>query len=153
MSRVPHFEASGRPQLTPVRPVLPTGQMVHQWDWPGPLVRPASVVCCTPDLWSWLCGSTSNLVVLISTRIPIMTWLPQSSRLGLGFVAQPMNNTRLRLAILATMRPTLGLGSHRVPQTKPTCLSTPWRPHKHRHFMLVLHLHQRKSGRNFHLQY
>jgi hypothetical protein len=30
---------------------------------------------------------------------------------------------------------------HRIPRTKPTCLSTHRRPHRHRPFALVLHLH------------
>jgi hypothetical protein len=42
-----------------------------------------------------------------SMPIPHMTWPSRSSRLGLGFEAQPRNYTRLRLALLAIMRPTL----------------------------------------------
>jgi hypothetical protein len=37
---------------------------------------------------------------------------------------------RLRLAFLATMRPTLDPVGHRVPQPEPICLSTPRRPRK-----------------------
>ena len=56
-------------------------------------------------------------------------------------------------ACSCTMWPALDPVSHRVPRTKPTCLSTPRRPPRHRPFALVLHLHQRKSNRNLHLQY
>jgi hypothetical protein len=74
------------------------------------------------------------------------------SRLDLGFEAQPWNHPRLHLAVLATMRLALDPTSHRVPQTKPTCLLHTWRPHWQRPFMLVLHLHQHQSSRNPHLQ-
>jgi hypothetical protein len=37
---------------------------------------------------------------------------------------------RLRLAFLATMRPALDPTGHQVPWVRPTCPSTPWRPHK-----------------------
>jgi hypothetical protein len=47
---------------------------------------------------------------------------PTSSRRHLGFEAQPRNCPRLRLAVLATMRPALDPAGHRVPRTKPTCL-------------------------------
>jgi hypothetical protein len=42
---------------------------------------------------------------------------------------------------------------HRVHQAKPTCLCTPWRPHKAKPFAPALHVHQRKSSRNLHLKY
>jgi hypothetical protein len=42
---------------------------------------------------------------------------------------------------------------HRVHRAEPTCLSTLWRPHRLRPFAPALHLHQRKSSRNLHLQY
>jgi hypothetical protein len=51
------------------------------------------------------------------------------------------------------MRPALDSAGHRVPRTKPTCLLHTWRPHRWRHFALVLHLHQHQSSRNLHLQY
>jgi hypothetical protein len=51
------------------------------------------------------------------------------------------------------MRPALDPAGHRVPRVRPTCLSTPRRPHRLRPFAPALHLHQRKSSRNLHLQY
>jgi hypothetical protein len=50
------------------------------------------------------------------------------------------------------------IGSHSLPpprvrRAEPTCLSTPRRPHRLRPFTPALHLHQRKSSRNMHLQY
>jgi hypothetical protein len=115
------------------------------------------------------------------TSMPILfiTCLLRSSWLGLGFVDQPRNLVVLWpndckpraqtsvishypasapcsgfcLALLSTMHLALHPVCHEVPQTKLACLSTPWSPHRHRPFMLVLHLHQRKSSRNMHLQY
>jgi hypothetical protein len=51
------------------------------------------------------------------------------------------------------MRPALDPAGHQVPRTKSTCLLHTWRPHRQRPFVLVLHLHQRESSRNLHLQY
>jgi hypothetical protein len=42
---------------------------------------------------------------------------------------------------------------HRFHRVEPTRLSTPWRPHRLRPFVPALHLHQRKSSCNLHLQY
>jgi hypothetical protein len=60
---------------------------------------------------------------------------------------------RLRLDFLATRRPTLDLAGFRV--LKPSLLVSPLLggPARHRRFALALHLHQRKSSRNLHLQY
>ena len=83
-----------------------------------------------------------------------------------GFVAQPSNpayklrllaatlhrlSPRRCLALLAPCRPHSIPSGHRVPRTKPTCLSTPRRPLWLRPFALVLHLHQRKPSRIVHL--
>jgi hypothetical protein len=80
---------------------------------------------------------------------------PQTPRANSGCEPLPYTDSdrRLRLAFLATMRPTVDPAGHRVPRVRPTCLSTPRRPHKHRPFAPTLHLHQRKSSRNLHLQY
>jgi hypothetical protein len=127
----------------------------HRLDWP-------SVVYRALVLALWLNQATSGFVVnhckprrlsVTSMPIPLMNWLPRSSRLGLGFEAQPRNHTWLCLALLATMQSALDHVGHRISQTKPTCVSTPWKTHMHRTFMLILHLHQRKSSRNLHLQY
>jgi hypothetical protein len=63
-----------------------------------------------------------------SHQYPLMTWPPQLSRLVLGFEAQPRNRTRLRLAVLVTIRLALDPTGHRVPLTKPTCLIHTWMP-------------------------
>jgi hypothetical protein len=74
-----------------------------------------------PSLRSWLCGSTKEPRRFCGeppqtprTRCslhanPTHYLAATSSRLDLGFEAQPRNRTRLRLAFLATMRPTLVL--------------------------------------------
>jgi hypothetical protein len=51
------------------------------------------------------------------------------------------------------MRPALDPAGQRVPRVRPTSLSTPWRPPRHRPFAPTLHLHQCKSSRTLHLQY
>jgi hypothetical protein len=69
----------------------------HQLDRCTPPVRPVhrsdrpSAVCYAQDLWP----------------MPLMTWSPRSSRLDLGFVAQPRNHSWLHLDVLDTMWPTL----------------------------------------------
>jgi hypothetical protein len=127
--------------------------------------RRARIPSPPPSLRSWLCGSTKEPDGFVVNRrkplrlgaasmpIPLMTWPPRSSQLDLGFDAQPRNRTRLCLGFLATIRPALDPVGHRVPRTKPNCLSTPERPLMHRPFALVLHLYQHKSNRNLHLQY
>jgi hypothetical protein len=57
-------------------------------------------------------------------RISTHDSAPTSSWLDLGFEAQPRNCPRLHLAVLSTTRPALDPSGHRVPRTKPTCLST-----------------------------
>jgi hypothetical protein len=51
------------------------------------------------------------------------------------------------------MRPALDPAGHRVPRAETTCLSTPQRPIRKSPFVPALHLHQRKSSYNLHLQY
>jgi hypothetical protein len=53
----------------------------------------------------------------------------------------PAPCSRLCLAFLVTVRSALEPVGHQAPRTKLACLSTPWRPHRHRPFTLVLHLH------------
>jgi hypothetical protein len=83
-------------------------------DAPGSRLRP-------PSLRSWLCGSTKQPRRFCGeppqtprTRCslhanPTHDLAATSSRLDLGFEAQPRNRTRLRLTFLATMRPALDL--------------------------------------------
>jgi hypothetical protein len=80
---------------------------------------------------------------------------PQTPRADSGHEPLPCTGSdrRLCLPFLATMRPALDPAGHRVPRVRPTCLSTPRRPARHRPFAPTLHLHQRKSRRNLHLQY
>jgi hypothetical protein len=145
MSCVLRFEAFGRPWLTQVRPAR------------------CSLLCSGhPVLALWLNKEHSGFVVnhykprglgATSMPIPLMTRPPWSSWLSLSFVAQPRNRLRLCLALLAIMRLALDPVGHRVPRTKPTCLSRPWKLHTHRPFALVVHPYQRKSNCNLHLQY
>jgi hypothetical protein len=79
----------------------------------------------------WFCGElleTPAALVWTPHQSPLMTYPPWLSRLDLDFEAQPRNHTRLRLGVLATMRPTLDPTCHRVPRIKPSCLSTPGGP-------------------------
>jgi hypothetical protein len=83
-------------------------------DTPGSRLRP-------PSLQSWLCGSTKEPRRFCGEppqtprsrcslhANPTHDLAATSSRLDLGFEAQPRNHTRLRLAFLATMRPALVL--------------------------------------------
>jgi hypothetical protein len=115
-----------------------------------------------PRLRSKLCGSTKELRRFCGelpqtprTRCSLRTnpthdLAATSSRLDLGFEAQPKNCTRF---FLPQCGPHLISFGHRVHRAEPTCLSTPHRPHKLRLFALALHLHQCKSSRNLHLQY
>jgi hypothetical protein len=57
------------------------------------------------------------------------------------------------LLFLSPCGPHLFLFVHQVHRTEPTCLSTPRRSHRLRPFTPALHLHQRKSRRNLHMQY
>jgi hypothetical protein len=126
MLRVLRFEASWRPVTTnwsdrfhqPVRPVSacqPHGVFVL-----GFVAQPSNLVV----LW-W---TTVNPANLVWPPTNLHSWLgPNSSRLDLGFEAQPRNHPRLRLAVLATLHPALDPAGHWVPRTKPTCLLHTWR--------------------------
>jgi hypothetical protein len=112
----------------------------------------------------WLCGSTkepNGFMVnhwkpcelgVASCQSPLMTWPPRSPD---SILALRLNQGTVHDFVLlsATMRPALDSAGHRVPRTKPTYLLHTWRPHWHRPFTLVLHLHQHQSNRNQHLQY
>jgi hypothetical protein len=80
---------------------------------------------------------------------------PQTPHADFGHEPLPYNGSdrRLCLAFLATMRPALNPADHRVPRVRPICLSTPRSPTRHRPLKPTLHLHQRNSSRNLHLQY
>jgi hypothetical protein len=85
----------------------------------------------------WFCGETNKP----HTQTSINRYLAMSPC------------TQLHLALLVSMWPALDPVGHLVSRTKPTCLSTPRMSHRHRPFVLVLHLHQHKPSRNLHLQY
>jgi hypothetical protein len=57
---------------------------------------------------------------------------PQTVRADSGREPLPYTGSdrQLRLAFLATMRPTIDPADHRVTRVRPTCLSTPRRPRK-----------------------
>jgi hypothetical protein len=73
LTLVLRFEVSGLRRRTPVKPVLLTGQTgTHGSDWSDPnlktgqthqLDRSDAAASLSSVLWSWLCGSTKNLVV------------------------------------------------------------------------------------------
>jgi hypothetical protein len=102
----------------------------------------------SPSLWSlvlwlnqvtrWFCGEP-----------------PQTPRVDSGREPLPctVSCPRLRLAFLATMRPALDPAGHRVPRVSLLVSPLLGGPARHRPFMPTLHLHQRKSSRNLHLQY
>jgi hypothetical protein len=75
-----------------------------------------------PVLVSWL-----NQVTRRFCGEPLPTPCADSSREPLPCTG---SNRRLRLSFLATMRPALDPAGHRVPQVRPTCLSTLLRPRK-----------------------
>jgi hypothetical protein len=80
--------------------------------------------------------------------------LSLASFLDLATTDAPAPCPQLRLALLAPCgQLALDPVGHRVPRTKPTCLSTPLRPRKAKTFRSYFHLHQCKPSRNQHLQY
>jgi hypothetical protein len=88
-----------------------------------------------------------------STPISLMTWPPchPGSTLVLRLNLETVPD--FVLLFLPPCGPHLISFGHRVHRAKPTCLSIPRRPHMLRPFAPALHLHQRKSSRNLHLQY
>jgi hypothetical protein len=141
----------------------PNTHNAHQSDRCSPQIRMA--LCCSRariSLRSWLCGSTKETIGFVvnhckpyrigmtSTPLPLKTWPPRLSRLGLVFEAQPRNYTRFRLA-----HPCYH-AAHSLSRWPPDPLNQAyfsvhtWSPLRHRPFALVLHQHQRKSSR---LQY
>jgi hypothetical protein len=106
--------------------VLLTDQtgLTHWLDRPSAAAPQSSVL----DLWinqgtKWFCDEpletprTWGGLPLISTH----ELAPVSSRLNLDFEAQPRKCTRLRHAVLATMRSALDPIGHQVPQTNSIC--------------------------------
>jgi hypothetical protein len=79
---------------------------------------------------------------------------PQTPRADSGREPLPYNGScpRHHLAFLATMRPALDPTGLRVPRVRPTVSPLLGGPTRHRPFTPALHLHQRKSSRNLHLQ-
>jgi hypothetical protein len=120
--------------------------------WPPHLIESSASVLWLNQVTQWFCGEPHLTLRTWCSLPPISTHdlAPTSNRLDLGFEARQWNRPRLRLAIFATMWPTLDPAGHRVPQTKPTCLLHTWRPHRHRPSALVLHLHHHQSSRNLH---
>jgi hypothetical protein len=116
-------------------------------DAPGSRLRP-------PSLRSWLCGSTKEPRRFCGEPpIPLMTWPPR--RPGSTLVLRLNQETvpDFVLLFLPPCGPHLISFDHWVHRAEPTCLSTPRGPHRLRPLAPALHLHQRKSSRNLHLQY
>jgi hypothetical protein len=82
-----------------------------------------------------------------------MSWPPRHPGLTLVLKLNEETVPDFVLLFLPPCGPHLIPFDHRVHQAEPTCLSTPWRPHRIRPFAAALHLHQHKSSRNLHLQY
>jgi hypothetical protein len=82
---------------------------------PSPPAEPPVMVLWLNQVTPWFCGKP-----------------PQTPHADSGREPLPCTGScpRLRLAFVATMRPTLDPAGHRVPQANPTCLSTPRRPCK-----------------------
>ena len=156
--------------MPPVRLVLLTGQT-------GPPIRPVKTTGQTgpvqsrrtPAFGLGFVAQPSNPVVLwpnhckprglgaASTPILLMTWPPRSSRLGVGFMAKPINPACKLQLLAATLHrlhvPDLVLlflpacGPHLIPSAtgslEPSLLvlSSPGRSLRHGPFALVLHLH------------
>ena len=149
----PLLEASRRPDPKPVPPISQTG--------PTGSGKPVPLVLQTSPTGFGICSTLSlrGSVLRLKLRNPSPD----------GFVAKPPNPAcRLRL-LAATLHRLLisdfillflpPCGPHLIPSAtgslEPSLLvfSTPRRSHRHRPFALVLHLHQRKSSCNLHLQY
>jgi hypothetical protein len=90
---------------------------------------------------------------IFTPTIPLMTWPPRrpGSTLVLRLNQETVHD--FILFFLPPCGPHLIPFGHRVHRAEPTCLSTPWRPHKLRPFAPALDLHQCKSSRNLHMQY
>jgi hypothetical protein len=104
-----------------------------------------------------------------STIIPLVTWPPRHPGSVLVLWSKPTKHRVQALVVslyptpapihdfVLLFLPPCGLHfisfSHRVHQVEPICLSTPRRPHRLGPFAPALHMHQRKSCRNLHLQY
>jgi hypothetical protein len=88
-----------------------------------------------------------------STPVPLMNWLPRCPGSILVLRLNQETIPDFVLLFLPQCGPQLISFGHRVRRAEPTCLSTPRRPHRLRPFAPILHLHQRKSNRNLHLQY
>jgi hypothetical protein len=80
---------------------------------------------------------------------------PQTPRAdsGLEPLLRTVSCPLLYLVFLTTMRPALDPTGHRVPQASLLLSPLLEGPARHRPFARTLHLHQRKSSRNLHLQY
>jgi hypothetical protein len=142
MSRVAHFKASRRARIPSLsRRVFGLG-FVTQPRNPMVLWSPLQT------LWT-LCCLRAKLLLTWPPRRPgsvLVLWnkptKPYVQTPVVRCYPAPTPCSRLRLAFLPPCGPHLiPSTTSQVPQTKTTCLSTPWRPHRHRPFMLVLQLH------------
>jgi hypothetical protein len=81
--------------------------------------------------------------------------LPQTPCADSGFEPLPCT-TQVHdfiLLFLPPCGPHLILFGHQVHRAKPTCLTTPRKPARLRHFVPALDLHQCKSSHNMHMKY
>jgi hypothetical protein len=147
------FEVSGRRRRTSVRPVLLTSQSgTHRWDKSDPPVKP--VQCCYTSVFGLGFGDQlrNQVVLWWTTRNPVnMVWPPANLHSWLGthevsarlwFWRSTKKPSTTSSCCFCYHAPALDPAGQRVPWTKPTCLLHTWRPHRHRPFGLVPHLHQ-----------
>jgi hypothetical protein len=118
--------------LDALRPQTDQTGFTNQSDrfWPDSHIESLALALWFSQVTQRFCGEPLETLWTWCGLSPISTHdlSPMSSRLDLGLEAQPRNRLQLRLAVLATMWPTLDPAGHRVPRTKPTCLLHTWRP-------------------------
>jgi hypothetical protein len=150
-TRVLCFEVSRRHRRTPIGPVLPTVQtgLTHRSDQSSDAaLRSSSLALWINQGTQWFSGEPLETPRTWCSlhQSPLMTWLPRSP--GSTLVLR-LNQGTIHYFVLLFFPPCWPPG----PQTNSTCLLHTWRPHQHRPFTLVLHLHQHQSSCNLHLQY
>ena len=137
MPRVLRFEAFRRTAAHAVRPPWPGSQTALGW----------------PSKSRRIFG----LGFEAQPRNPVVLWpnhcKPRVQTSVVSRYPTPASRLRLRLAVLATMRPALDLVGHRVHRTKPTRLLHSSEVTQTQTFRTCSSPAPRESSRNLHLQY
>jgi hypothetical protein len=112
-----------------------SGSPVATWAWPTWVVSRRRVLEVVFIMLEFPCHSRrifigSHSLPPLWFAVSVLHEPPQTSRAYSGCEPLPCTGScpRLRLDLLATMRPALDPVGHRVPRAEPTCLSTPRRP-------------------------